>query len=294
MLDACVDSVLAAGGADHVIVVDNGGRAIVDAERGSGAPGAKPRIRSRRQRRLPSAPRNSGPPTWPCSTTTSRSTWGGCGRSSKHWTPTPRAGQCNPSCCSPAPTRPASTASASPSERMAREPTSGTTRSTGHRSRQIARSIAFTGGAVLFRAQFLQATGGFDESYFLYYEDVDLAYRGAAMGWAYRCVPASTVRHRVSASTSQLGDSARYLQERNRLRFAFRFGDAGMVARALWLSIRRLRWNPRRAHARALLAGIGRAPAASWPASAPADPLFRCDLRRVAVCDCCLKTSSVV
>ena len=121
---------------------------------------------------------------------------------------------------------------------------------------------AFTGGAVLFRGQFLQATGGFDESYFLYYEDADLAYRGAELGWNYWCVPASTVHHRVSSSTSQLGDTARYLQERNRLRFAARFGDIATMRRALWLSIRRLRWSPRRTHARALLAGLALVPAA--------------------------------
>src|SRR3954454_14553655 len=119
---------------------------------------------------------------------------------------------------------------------------------------------AFTGGAVLFRAEFLAATGGFDDSYFLYYEDVDLARRGADLGWTYRSVPASTVWHRVSASTTQLGDRARYLQERNRLRYAFRFGDRALVARAVWLSIRRLRWSPRTTHVRALLAGAASAP----------------------------------
>ncbi len=125
------------------------------------------------------------------------------------------------------------------------------------------RSIeSFTGGAVLFRSEFLEATGGFDDSYFLYYEDVDLARRGAAQGWTYRCVAASRVWHRVSASTSLLGGRARYLQERNRLRFAFRFGDRATVKRALWLSIRRLRWSPRGTHARALLAGLSLAPAA--------------------------------
>jgi GT2 family glycosyltransferase len=121
---------------------------------------------------------------------------------------------------------------------------------------------SFTGGAVLFRSEFLQATHGFDETYFLYYEDLDLARRGAALGWTYRCEPASKVWHRVSSSTSQLGDRARYLQERNRLRFTFRFGDVATVRRALWLSIRRLRWKPRFTHARALLAGVGFAPAA--------------------------------
>ena len=121
---------------------------------------------------------------------------------------------------------------------------------------------SFTGGAVVFRSQFLEETRGFDDSYFLYYEDVDLARRGAELGWTYRCVPSSVVWHRVSASTSQLGGRARYLQERNRLRFAFRFGDRAMMRRAVWLSIRRLRWNPRGTHLKALIAGIWRAPAA--------------------------------
>ena len=124
------------------------------------------------------------------------------------------------------------------------------------------RSIeSFTGGAVLFRSRFLDETVGFDESYFLYYEDVDLARRGAGLGWMYRCVPSSVVRHRVSASTAKLGDRARYLQERNRLRFVFRFGDAAMIRRAVWLSVRRVRWRPRWVHARALATGVASAPA---------------------------------
>ena len=65
---------------------------------------------------------------------------------------------------------------------------------------------AFTGGAVAFRPAFLEATGGFDERYFLYYEDVDLARRGARLGWSYRCVPDSVVMHRKGASTDSLGE----------------------------------------------------------------------------------------
>jgi len=121
---------------------------------------------------------------------------------------------------------------------------------------------AFTGGAVLFRAAFVDATGGFDASYFLYYEDLDLARRGTELGWTYRCVPASRVWHRVSASTAKLGDRAVYLRERNRLRFAFRFAEPSVVTRALWLSVRRVRWTPRTIHAQALLAGLGGAPRA--------------------------------
>lgn len=114
----------------------------------------------------------------------------------------------------------------------------------------------FSGGAVLLSRAFLADTGGFDERWFLYYEDVDLALRGAARGWRYRVVPASVVDHQRSASTGGQPDRTRYLQERNRLWAAFRFQDAATVLRALWLSIRRLRHPPRRVHAKALCAGV--------------------------------------
>jgi len=114
----------------------------------------------------------------------------------------------------------------------------------------------FTGGAVAFRRTFLDATGGFDERYFLYYEDVDLARRGARAGWRYRCVPASVVEHRKGASTAALGDRTVYLRERNRLWSAFRNEPWRTVVGAVWLSIRRLRHPPRTVHAKALTTGI--------------------------------------
>jgi GT2 family glycosyltransferase len=119
----------------------------------------------------------------------------------------------------------------------------------------------FTGGAVLLAPDFLAATGGFDERYFLYYEDIDLARRGAALGWRFRLAPASIVEHRGGVSTGAEPTRTRYLQERNRLWAAFRFADASTVRRAIWLSLRRLRHPPRGAHARALVAGLGGAPA---------------------------------
>ena len=95
------------------------------------------------------------------------------------------------------------------------------------------RSIeSFTGGAVLFRSRFLDETHGFDESYFLYYEDADLAKRGSELGWTYRCVPASIVRHRVSASTAQLGDRGQI--------------PAGAQPVAVRLPLRRRRHDPPR------------------------------------------------
>jgi GT2 family glycosyltransferase len=120
----------------------------------------------------------------------------------------------------------------------------------------------FTGGAVMFAPEFLRETGGFDERFFLYYEDVDLAARGASLGWTYRLVPTSVVDHERSATTASDPERTWYFRERNRLWHAFRHCDLETQARAVWLSIRRLRHNPRGANARALFAGFGGAPGA--------------------------------
>lgn len=120
----------------------------------------------------------------------------------------------------------------------------------------------FTAGAVVFRRRFLDDVGGFDERYFLYYEDVDLARRGTARGWRYRCAPVSVVAHAMGATTAGLGDERIRLQERNRLITAVRFAPPTTIARALWLSARRLRHPPRRAHACAAAGAMARMPGA--------------------------------
>jgi len=111
---------------------------------------------------------------------------------------------------------------------------------------------------------FLDATSGFDERYFLYYEDVDLAARGHRLGWRYRCAPRSVVEHIGSATTATRPDRTRFLQERNRLWCAARNADRTTIVRAWWLSIRRLRYEPRLVHAKALLAGSVGAPRRCW------------------------------
>lgn len=122
----------------------------------------------------------------------------------------------------------------------------------------------FTGGAVMFAPGFLRETGGFDERFFLYYEDTDLGARGAALGWSYQLVPTSVVEHERGVTTAEVPDRTRYLQERNRLWHAFRHCDASTQLRAVWLSVRRLRHGPRGVHARALAAGVTGAPGAWW------------------------------
>lgn len=56
------------------------------------------------------------------------------------------------------------------------------------------------GAACVFRRAMLEELGGFDERFFMYCEDVDLAFRAQRQG--YRCVyaPRAVVRHRLSAT----------------------------------------------------------------------------------------------
>jgi GT2 family glycosyltransferase len=54
--------------------------------------------------------------------------------------------------------------------------------------------------AALYRRDMLTSIGLFDERYFAYYEDVDLAWRAQRAGWRCRYAPQATVRHWHSAT----------------------------------------------------------------------------------------------
>lgn len=121
----------------------------------------------------------------------------------------------------------------------------------------------FTGGAIACWIDFFDDVGGFDERFFLYYEDVELARRGkrSPARWRYRLVPSSRVRHRGSATTDSLGTRVVFLRERNRLWSSALQGSTREIISGFWLSIRRMRVRPRSAHSRALAAGfVGSAP----------------------------------
>lgn len=57
------------------------------------------------------------------------------------------------------------------------------------------------GASVLMRRRMLDAIGGFDETFFLYYEETDLFRRAARAGWKRLYVPESRVVHIGSVST---------------------------------------------------------------------------------------------
>ncbi len=60
--------------------------------------------------------------------------------------------------------------------------------------------VAPTGGAAAYRRAALEAVGGFDEQIFAYYEDLDLALRLRAAGWACAAAPDAIGVHLGSAS----------------------------------------------------------------------------------------------
>jgi N-acetylglucosaminyl-diphospho-decaprenol L-rhamnosyltransferase len=59
------------------------------------------------------------------------------------------------------------------------------------------------GAALAIRREAFDAVGGFDETYFLYQEEVDLCFRLLAAGWETHYAPVATVLHVGGASTSQ-------------------------------------------------------------------------------------------
>jgi N-acetylglucosaminyl-diphospho-decaprenol L-rhamnosyltransferase len=64
-----------------------------------------------------------------------------------------------------------------------------------------------SGSCVLVRRAAFDAVGGFDDEYFMYFEDVDLGYRLSRSGWRNRYAPSALVRHSGAHSTD--GDSRR-------------------------------------------------------------------------------------
>jgi len=98
--------------------------------------------------------------------------------------------------------------------------------------------FAWCGGSVLLRPAYLQQVGLFDERFFLYYEDTDLSWRGRVLGWRYRYVPASVVRHEHAATSGEGSDLFRYFVERNRLLMLTKDAPARMALRAVLIEAR--------------------------------------------------------
>lgn len=101
-----------------------------------------------------------------------------------------------------------------------------------------------TGSAMFIRRSAFDEVGGFDERYFMFFEDVDLGWRLNLRGWRFVYEPASLAFHKHHASMSSFGSfKETYLLERNALYTLYKNADDALLAEALpaamALSIRR-------------------------------------------------------
>lgn len=87
------------------------------------------------------------------------------------------------------------------------------------------------GCAMLVRADLYKKTGGFDEIFFAYMEDVDFGLRARAAGARLRAVPSSIVYHRPSSSTGGGYSRARkFANGLNSVHFLRRHGNIKLWA----------------------------------------------------------------
>jgi GT2 family glycosyltransferase len=62
-----------------------------------------------------------------------------------------------------------------------------------------------SGAAMVIRAEVFRRVGGFDERYFMFFEDVDLGWRLWLLGYRVRYVPGSIAYHRHHATAARFG-----------------------------------------------------------------------------------------
>lgn len=100
--------------------------------------------------------------------------------------------------------------------------------------------FSWCGGAVLLRTQYLREVGLFDPTYFLYYEDFDLSWRGRSVGWTYRFEPSAVVFHEHAYSSKAGSPFFEYWVDRNRRLTLVKNAPAGVALRAVGGSAARL------------------------------------------------------
>lgn len=101
-----------------------------------------------------------------------------------------------------------------------------------------------SGASLMLRRAALDAVGGLDEGFFLYFEEVDFCLRAQRAGWDTWFVPASRVLHREGSATG-IAETARrrprYWFESRRRYFVKHHGVAGLIAAdVLWAAGRLL------------------------------------------------------
>jgi N-acetylglucosaminyl-diphospho-decaprenol L-rhamnosyltransferase len=76
-----------------------------------------------------------------------------------------------------------------------------------------------SGACILVRPEAFAAVDGFDDGYFMYFEDVDLAWRLAKLGWNTMYVPAARITHSGAHSTRTQADFMRRVHHQSAERY---------------------------------------------------------------------------
>ncbi len=84
-----------------------------------------------------------------------------------------------------------------------------------------------SGGAALYVREMFDEIGLFDERFFAYLEDVDLAWRAQLAGWRFVYAPTARVIHHTSATSGEGSPFKRYLLGRNKV----------------WMVLKNARWR---------------------------------------------------
>lgn len=87
--------------------------------------------------------------------------------------------------------------------------------------------FGFSGGAAVLRTLAVKAAGGFDPSYFMYYEDTDLSWRLRLAGWQIVYCPDAVVHHRHAATSDPDSEMFAFHNERNRMLMLLRNAPFG-------------------------------------------------------------------
>jgi GT2 family glycosyltransferase len=113
-------------------------------------------------------------------------------------------------------------------------------------ARSVIPTVSAHGAAMLVRRDRFLELGGFDETFFLEWEDLDLCWRAWLRGWESVYVPDARLRHRVGAVTSE-GVRARRSasSHHNLLRFALKCLPMPAAARVVAGEVLRLPRHPR-------------------------------------------------
>jgi O-antigen biosynthesis protein len=118
---------------------------------------------------------------------------------------------------------------------------------------EVEEVFAWSGTSALLRRAYVEDVGPLDDRLFAYYEDLDLSWRGRALGWRFVYVPRSVVRH-LHAATSVEGSALfQHYVERNRLIVHVKNAPLGYAAKAVVGSLRETALYVRRDVARPLL-----------------------------------------